>query len=299
MNVLHRESASRGSGSPRVIGFHEPVTGSCQYLCIDEETRCCALIDVVQEFNPATAATCTDHAAWALQIIAREGLNLVWILDTHPHADHFMASRWLHEQSGAPTAIGEKVVDIVEIWRDLYHLPDAFNPQRDFDRLLADGDCIMIGELPVRVMLTPGHTLGSITYVIGDAAFVHDTFMQPDAGTARADFPGGSASILYDSLMRILSLPDDSRLFIGHDYGTDERDEPSWESSVAQQRAHNIHIGGGVPTAEFVKLREERDLTLDLPDRMLHALQVNLRGGRLPEPEADGHVYFKIPANRF
>ena len=209
-----------------------------------------------------------------------------------------MASHWLHERSGAPTAIGEKVAEISQIWSDLYHLPDAFHPRSDFDKLLADGDTFMIGELPVQVMLSPGHTLGSITYVIGDAAFVHDTFMQPDSGTSRADFPGGSASILYDSLVRILTLPDDCRLFIGHDYGTAKRDEPDWESSVAEQRAHNIHIGGGVSKADYVKLREERDRTLNLPDRMLHALQVNLRGGRLPEPEADGHSYFKIPANR-
>ncbi len=299
MKVLHRESASRGPGSPRVIGFYEPDTGSCQYICIDEKTRHCALIDVVKEFQPASAKTFDRSADWALQFIEREGLELVWILDTHPHADHLMASHSLHERTGAPTAIGEKVLDIAEIWRGLYNLPDAFDPRRDFDRLLADGESFKVGELSVRVVLTPGHTLGSITYVVGDAAFVHDTFMQPDAGTSRADFPGGNAGTLYHSLMEILTLPDDCRLFVGHDYGTDDRDEPQWESSVNQQRTHNIHIGGGVSEADFVKLREERDRTLDLPDRILYALQVNLRGGRLPEPESDGHVYFKIPANRW
>lgn len=297
--MYNRESASRGSASPRVIGFHEPDTGSCQYICIDNETRECALIDVVLEFDPASAKTRSKSAEWALKTIERENLKLVWILDTHPHADHMMASHWLHEHTGAPTAIGEKVKDIAEIWRELYNLPDVFDPQSHFDKLLSDGDNFKIGKLPVRVMLTPGHTLGSITYVVGDAAFVHDTFMQPDAGTSRADFPGGSASVLYDSLMQILSLPDDCRLFIGHDYGTEEREEPSWESSVAEQRDENIHVGGGVSKEEYIKLREERDRTLDLPDRMLHVLQANLRGGRLPEPEADGHRYFKIPANRF
>ena len=148
-------------------------------------------------------------------------------------------------------------------------------------------------------MLSPGHTLGSITYIVGeDAAFVHDTFMQPDAGTSRADFPGGSASDLYDSLMAILSLPDDTRLFVGHDYGTDERPEPAWQSSVAVQRKQNIHVGGGVVKQDYVARREKRDATLSLPDRMLHALQVNLRAGALPEPEADGHRYLKIPLNR-
>ncbi len=299
MNIYNRESASRGSGSPRVIGFHEPDTGSCQYICIDDETRECALIDVVLEFDPAAAKTRSKSAEWALEKIESENLKLVWILDTHPHADHMMASHWLHEHTGAPTAIGEKVKDIAKIWRKLYHLPDAFDPQSDFDTLLSDGDSFTIGKLPVQVMLTPGHTLGSIAYVVGDAAFVHDTFMQPDAGTSRADFPGGSASELYDSLMKILSLPDDCRLFIGHDYGTEEREEPSWESTVAEQRDENIHVGGGVSKEEYIKLRKERDRTLNLPDRMLHVLQANLRGGRLPDPEADGHHYFKIPANRF
>ena len=297
--MYNRESASRGSASPRVIGFHEPDTGSCQYICIDDETRECALIDVVLEFDPASAKTRSKSAEWALKTIESENLKLVRILDTHPHADHMMASHWLHEHTGAPTAIGEKVKDIAEIWRELYNLPDAFDPQSHFDKLLSDGDSFKIGKLPVQVMLTPGHTLGSITYVVGDAAFVHDTFMQPDAGTSRADFPGGSASMLYDSLMQILSLPDDCRLFIGHDYGTEEREEPSWESSVSEQREENIHVGGGVSKEEYIKLREERDRTLDLPDRMLHVLQTNLRGGRLPDPEADGHRYFKIPANRF
>ena len=148
-------------------------------------------------------------------------------------------------------------------------------------------------------MLSPGHTLGSITYVVGDAVFAHDTFMQPDSGTARADFPGGSAAMLYDSLMAILALPDEFRIFIGHDYGAEGRDDPAWESTVAEQKASNKHLGGGVEKDDYVKVREERDATLNLPDRMLHALQVNLRGGRLPEPEADGHSYFKIPANRF
>ena len=153
--------------------------------------------------------------------------------------------------------------------------------------------------MPVSNPCTPGHTLGSITSVVGDAVFAHDTFMQPDSGTARADFPGGSAAMLYDSLMAILALPDEFRIFIGHDYGAEGRDDPAWESTVAEQKASNKHLGGGVEKDDYVKVREERDATLNLPDRMLHALQVNLRGGRLPEPEADGNSYFKIPANRF
>lgn len=297
--MLSKVSLSRGEGSPTVIGFYEPDTGSCQYIAIDEATKQAALIDVVQEFDPAHATTRFDSAAWALDYLERQGLTPSIILDTHPHADHLMAAHWLKEKTGAPMAIGEKVKDIAAIWRDLYHLPHAFDPDRDFDRLYADGETFSLGELPVKVILSPGHTLGSVTYVIGDAIFAHDTFMQPDAGTARCDFPGGSAATLYDSLMVILGHPDDSRVFIGHDYGTDARDEPAWESTVGEQRAHNKHIGGGVPKERYVEIREARDRTLPLPDRILFALQVNLRGGRLPEPEADGHSYFKIPANRF
>jgi len=176
----------------------------------------------------------------------------------------------------------------------------AFDPDRDFDRLFKDGDTFAIGTLPVRVMLSPGHTLASITYVVGaDAAFVHDTFMQPDFGTSRADFPGGSSRELYRSLQAILALPDATRLFIGHDYGTTSREGPAWESTVAEQRATNAHIGGGVSEDDYAELRDARDATLKLPDRMLYALQVNLRGGRLPDTEADGHSYFRVPANRF
>lgn len=297
--MFSKESPSRGAGSPHVVGFYDQPTGSAQYLVWDPATRKAALIDVVQDFDPRSASARHDAAAWALQQIADRGLTLDWILDTHPHADHLMASAWLKQQTGVRNAIGEKVTEIATLWEDIYNLPGAFDPAADFDHLFTDGDQFMLGQIPVRVMLSPGHTLGSITYVIGDAAFVHDTFMQPDAGTSRADFPGGSSSQLYDSLQAILSLPDDTRLFVGHDYGTDSRDQPAWESTVAQQRAENAHIGGGVGRAEFRQLRDARDATLSLPDRMLHALQVNLRAGRLPEPEADGHRYFKIPANKF
>lgn len=297
--IFHKISASHGAGSPRVVGFYEPDTGSCQYICIDEATSKCALIDVVQQFDPRSFATRLNHAQWALDYVAREGLELEWILDTHPHADHFMASAWLKKQTGVPVAIGEKTREIATLWRDIYNMPGAFPVDPDFDRLFADGDSFRIGEIDVTVMLSPGHTLGSITYVVGDAIFAHDTLMQPDAGSSRADFPGGNAGQLYDSIMAILSHPDDHRIFIGHDYGTKDREEPAWESTVGEQKAHNIHVGGGRSKDEFVRLREDRDATLSLPDRMLAALQVNLRGGNLPEPEDDGYSYFKIPANKF
>jgi glyoxylase-like metal-dependent hydrolase (beta-lactamase superfamily II) len=293
-----RESASRGAGSPRVFGVYEPDTGSVQYVAADPATNKAALIDVVWNFDPRSARTSTDAAEEVLAIVEREGLEVVWILDTHPHADHLMASAWLKERLGAPVAIGEKVRDIAALWREFYNEPDAFDPDV-FDRLLADGDSLEIGELKLEVMLSPGHTLGSVTYAVGDAAFVHDTLMHVDVGSSRCDFPGGSAKQLYASIQRILALPDDTRLFVGHDYGGPNREEPAWEATVAVHRATNVHVGCGRGEAEFVALREKRDAKLPLPDRMLHALQINLRGGRLPPPESDGHSYLRIPANRF
>ena len=291
-------SERTGPNSPRVAGFYEPDTGSIQYVAVCKATKKAALIDVVQGFDPASAATDMAPAQEVLDWVEAEGLTVEWVLDTHPHADHLMASSWLKKQTGAPNAIGEKVREIAALWRDLYQMPDL-DPASHFDRLFAAGDTFQLGDLEVRVMLSPGHTLGSITYIVGDAVFAHDTFMQPDAGTARADFPGGSAAELYDSLQAILALPDDTRVFIGHDYGTSDRDNLAWESTVAEQKAANRHIGNGVPKADYVKVRKDRDATLGLPDRMLAALQVNLRAGTLPKPEGDGQSYLKLLLNKF
>jgi glyoxylase-like metal-dependent hydrolase (beta-lactamase superfamily II) len=294
-----RTSSSRGAGSAEVTGFYEPDTGSIQYVAVDPATRRAALIDVVWNFDHRSARTSTKSADEILKFVADNDLTVDWILDTHPHADHLMAAAYLKDKLGAPQAIGEKVREIAVLWREFYNEPDAFDVDAAFDRLFADGDAFSIGDLPVSVMLSPGHTLGSITYVVGDdSAFVHDTLMYPDSGTSRADFPGGSAKELYRSLQAILSLPDETRLFVGHDYCKDGR-EPMWEATVAEHKANNIHLKGGVSEADYVKVREERDATLSLPNRMLHALQVNLRGGRVPEPEADGNSYLKIPLNRF
>ncbi len=297
--ITFRKSPSNGPASPDVAGFYEPDTGSIQYVVTDPATKAAGIIDAVWNFNPQHARTSTEAIDQILGYVEDENLDVSWILDTHPHADHFMAGAVLKERLGASQAIGEKVRDIAEIWRGVYHLPDAFDVDAAFDRLFADGDTFNIGDLAVRVILSPGHTLGSITYVVGDdAAFVHDTLMYPDSGTSRADFPGGDAAVLYRSIQQILNLPDRTRLFVGHDYCKDGR-EPAWEATVAEHKANNIHLKGGVGEAEYVKVRTERDKTLMLPDRMLYALQVNLDGGRLPEPETDGRSYFKVPANRF
>lgn len=294
-----RHSPSTGANSPDVWGIYEPDTGSIQYVCADPATKQAALIDVVWNLDPKHYRFSTGSMDQVLALVAEQGLTVAWVLDTHPHADHVMASAQLGRRTGAPTAIGDRVGDIARIWAGLYNLPQAFDPARDFDRLLAPGETIALGDLSIRVMLSPGHTLGSVTYVCGDAAFTHDTLMQPDAGTSRADFPGGDSGQLWASIQEILSLPDDTRLFVGHDYGTKDRDAPQWEATVARHRAENRHVRDGTRREDWIALRDARDATLPLPDRIMAALQINLRGGRLPPAEDDGHHYLKVPVNRF
>ncbi|WP_386683075.1 MBL fold metallo-hydrolase [Loktanella sp. R86503] len=294
-----RHSPSTGADKPDVWGIYEPDTGSIQYICADPATKKAALIDVVRNFDPASFATGTDSIDQVLDLVKKNGLVVDRILDTHPHADHVMASTLLKARTGTPNGIGEKVRDIAQLWRDIYNMPDSFDPEADFDHLFADGDQFALGNLTVQVMLSAGHTLGSVTYLCGNAAFVHDTFMQPDSGTARADFPGGSAADLWESLQAILALPADTRLFVGHDYGAAGRDAPEWEATVAEHKAHNIHVRDGTSRADYIKTRQDRDATLPLPQRMLAALQINLRAGQLPLPEGDGAAYLKIPVNKF
>ncbi|TYB87946.1 MBL fold metallo-hydrolase [Oceaniovalibus sp. ACAM 378] len=295
---LTRHSPSTGSGSPDIWGIYEADTGSVQYVMACPETKKAALIDVVLNFDPRSARTSTESAEKVLELVKEQKLELVRILDTHPHADHMLAAAWLKEQTGLPNAIGARTKKIAQLWRDYYNLPDL-DPAPHFDAFFEDGDSFDIGNLTVTVELSTGHTLGSISYFSGDAGFVHDTLMFPDSGSSRADFPGGSAAELWDSIQSILSRPDDTRLFVGHDYGKGDRKEPAWEATVAEHKAQNIHVNAKTDKATFIKTREERDATLALPDRILHALQVNLRGGVLPPKEDDGHSYFKIPANRF
>ena len=294
-----RHSPSTGEGSPDVWGIYEPDTGSIQYICADPATKQAALIDVVWNFDPKNYRFSTESMDQVLDIVREHDLKVQWVLDTHPHADHVMASAHLKERTGAPNAIGALVPEIANMWADLYNLPEAFAPSRDFDHLFEEGETFKIGELDAKVMLSPGHTLGSITYVCGDAAFVHDTLMQPDAGTSRSDFPGGGTAELWDSIQAILALPGNTRLNVGHDYGTKERKEPMWEATVDEHRAHNIHVKDGTEREAFIERRQKRDKTLALPNRILAALQINLRGGRLPAAEDDGNHYLKLPVNRF
>ncbi len=285
--------------NPVVKTFFDRPTGSLQYVFHDPQTMKGAIVDPVWNFYPEAGAVTTESADEILDYVAQTGIEIAWILDTHPHADHFSAAPYLGEKLGAPRGIGEKAVGVQKLWKKLYNLGDDFPTDgRQWDRLFADGAEFMVGTIPVKVMFSPGHTLASITYVAGDAAFVHDTLMAPQSGTSRADFPGGSSEALWSSIRALLELPGDTRLFVGHDYPEDG-DDPAPAATVSEHRAQNIHVSDGISKAAFIETRDARDSTLPLPARMLAALQVNIRGGRLPEPEADGYSYLRLPIGKF
>jgi len=285
--------------SPTVRAFFDRATGSLQYVFHCAKTRKAAIVDPVWNYDPAAGAVSTQSADEILDYVRSEDLEVVWLLDTHPHADHFTAARYLADKLNAPTAIGEKVTGVQDLWKGLYNLGDDIATDgSQWDRLFADGDEFRVGDIPVRVMFSPGHTMASITYVAGDAAFVHDTLMMPESGTSRSDFPGGSTEELWNSLRAILELPERTRLYIGHDYPADGA-APDYMATVAEHRLRNRHIKDGIGKAEFIAMRQSRDETLPLPDRMLAALQVNIRGGRLPPGESDGHSYLRIPVGKF
>jgi glyoxylase-like metal-dependent hydrolase (beta-lactamase superfamily II) len=280
---------------PDVKGFYESRTSSIQYVVSDPITGRSAIIDPVLDFDEKSGASATRSADMILDYVHQNGLTVEWILDTHPHADHFSAARYLSEKTRAPTGIGEHVVRVQALWKQIYNWPAFRADGSQWNRLFKDGERFRIGQLDIEVVFSPGHTLASITYVIGDAAFIHDTIFMPDSGTARADFPGGNASVLWTSIQRILSLPDETRLFTGHDYRPGGR-EARWESTVAEQKQSNLHLANK-NEAEFVSLRNARDKMLPMPKLILHALQVNMAGGRLPDPEANGTRYLKFPLN--
>lgn len=280
---------------PHVKGFFDPCTSSIQYVVSDPDTGKCAIIDPVLDFDEKSGATSTRNADAILTYISEKGLTVEWILDTHPHADHFSAAHYLQRKIGAPMAIGEHVAKVHRIWKDIYNWPDIRSEGPYWDRFFAEGEAFQLGSINTRILYSPGHTLASITYLIGNAAFVHDTMFMPDGGTARADFPGGDARTLWRSIQDILALPEGTRLFTGHDYQPAGR-TPRWESTVGEQKHLNHHIAGSTEQ-QFVALREARDRTLPMPKLILHALQVNLRGGRLPDPEGNGRRYLKFPLN--
>jgi glyoxylase-like metal-dependent hydrolase (beta-lactamase superfamily II) len=291
------DTSSSSRGGPDVTGFFDPRTFSIQYVAADPATGRCAIVDPILDYDEKSGATSTESADTLLRHVREHDLRVEWILDTHPHADHFSAAHYLQEKTGAPTAIGAKVVEMQRLWRKLYNLPPSFHTDgSQWDRLFADGETFRVGEIEAKVMLSPGHTLASISYVIGDAAFVHDTLFMPDSGTARTDFPGGNPRQLWQSIQALLRLPEETRVFTGHDYQPDGR-APLWESTVGEQKRRNTHLAKAKDEDAFAELRSSRDKTLPMPKLILHALQVNIAGGRLPPPEDDGRRYLKIPLN--
>lgn len=283
---------------PDIAAFFDPRTWSVQYVVSDPETRQCAIIDPVLDFDEKSGSTATRNADLLLDHVRDQDLDLQWILDTHPHADHFSAASYLKSVTGAPTAIAARIVGVQKLWSDIYDWPELATDGSQWDRLFEDGETFRIGGLDTTVMHSPGHTLASITYVAGDAAFVHDTIFMPDGGTARADFPGGNANALWSSIQRIMALGDETRLFTGHDYQPGGR-EPRWESTVGEQRAKNIHLARYLNEDEFVAFRNGRDSTLPMPKLILHALQININGGRLPEASPAGKRYLRFPVDAF
>jgi glyoxylase-like metal-dependent hydrolase (beta-lactamase superfamily II) len=284
---------------PDVTGFFHQPTFSVSYLVADPATGRAALIDTVLDYDHKAGRISTGFADEIVAAVRARNLSVDWVLETHVHADHLTAAPHVRAALGGSMALGSQVTVIQSYFKTFFNAGADFVPDgRQFDRLFADGDSFRIGSLDVRVMHTPGHTPACICYVVGDAVFVGDTLFMPDYGTARCDFPGGSARTLYRSIQRILSLPPETRVFTAHDYGPDGR-AFAWESSVAEQRARNKHVGGGVGEDEFVARREARDKELDAPNLILPALQVNMRAGALPPPEDNGTVYLKIPLNKF
>lgn len=281
-----------------IQGFFDTTTNTVSYVLSDPATGRCAIIDPVWDFDPKSGRTSTESVETVAEYVRRRGFGVELILETHAHADHLSASQYLKAEYGAPVAIGGRIVEVQKIFKSVFNLGDEFRADgSQFDRLLADGERFQIGELEVRAMHTPGHTPACMTYVCGAAAFVGDTLFMPDYGTARADFPGGDAATLFRSIRRVFELPDDTTLYLCHDYLPDGREEYAWQTTVAEQRRHNKHVHEGVAEADFVRMRQARDLTLGMPTLILPAVQVNIRAGRLPPPESNDVAYLKIPVN--
>jgi len=284
---------------PEISSFFDTATNSVSYVIRDPNGSACAIVDSVLGFDYASGWTDTGFADRIISHVKEHGLRVEWLLETHVHADHLSAAPYLQEKLGGKIGIGRNITVIQDTFGKIFNEGTEF--QRDgsqFDALFSDGDAFQIGQLRCDVLHTPGHTPACLTYVIGDAAFVGDTLFMPDFGTARCDFPGGSADAMFDSVQRILALPDETRIFVGHDYGAEGRDDFAWESTVGEQKATNVHVGAGKTRADFVDLRISRDATLGMPQLIIPSLQVNMRAGHMPSEDDQGDVFLKLPVNK-
>ncbi|MEQ8293816.1 MAG: MBL fold metallo-hydrolase [Roseovarius sp.] len=285
--------------SPDVTAFFDDATNTISYVLRDPAGRACAIIDSVLDFDYASGRTDTRSADRIVAHVEAEGFEVQWLLETHVHADHLSAAPYLQERLGGKIGIGEKIREVQDTFGKVFNEGTEF--QRDgsqFDRLFTEGDSFHLGQMRGDVLQTPGHTPACLTYVVGDAAFVGDTLFMPDFGTARCDFPGGSSEALYASIQKILSLPEETRIFVGHDYKAPGRDEYAWESTVGEQKAKNVHVGEGRDRDSFVKMRNERDATLAMPKLIIPSLQINMRAGRMPPADDKGDVFLKVPLNK-
>ncbi len=284
---------------PEVIGFFDEKTNAASYILQDPSSNNCAIIDSVLDFDVVSGSIKTTFADKMAEEIESRNLNVEWVIETHVHADHLSAAPYLAKKFAANIAIGSNIDKVQKLFGKIFNAGTEFQMDgSQFDRLFDDNDKFEVGNMPVKVIHTPGHTPACVTYLVGDSAFIGDTLFMPDFGTARADFPGGSASDLYNSIQKILSLPQETRLFLCHDYKAPGREDFCWQSTVAEQRADNIHVGGGKTEEEFVKFRVDRDEKLGMPKLIIPSIQVNMRAGNLPPKEDDGEHYLKIPINR-
>ena len=283
---------------PSIAGFFDEATNTVSYVVHDPKTGEAAIIDSVLDFDAASGRTANGSADRMIEYVTSNNLKVTWLIETHAHADHISAAPYLQERLGGKLAIGCDIIRVQEVFGKLFNAGTDF--ERDgsqFDKLFEDGETFRIGELEGIALHVPGHTPADMAFIVGDAAFVGDTIFMPDFGTARADFPGGDAGQLFRSIRRLLSLPDETRLFLCHDYKAPGRDEYAWETTVKQQREENVHVKDGVTEQDFVAMRTDRDKTLSMPKLIMPSVQVNIRGGRLPDPEENGVSYIKIPVN--
>ena len=284
---------------PDITAFFDEATNTISYIVCDPNGSACAVIDSVLDFDFASGRTDTRSADKLINFIKENKLDVQWLLESHVHADHLSAAPYIQMEVGGKIGIGSHITDVQETFGKIFNEGTEF--QRDgsqFDKLFVEGDTFHIGQLRGDVLHTPGHTPACMTYVISDAAFVGDTLFMPDFGTARCDFPGGSSENLFSSIQKILSLPDATRIFVGHDYKAPGREHYAWETSVGEQKTKNIHIKSGKSKEDFVKLRDERDAKLDMPQLIVPSLQINMRAGNMPEPDEQGDVFLKVPINK-
>jgi glyoxylase-like metal-dependent hydrolase (beta-lactamase superfamily II) len=280
---------------PDVKAFFDDATFTVSYVVSDPQTNRAVIIDPVLDYEANSGRTTTASADELIAYTKESGLQVDWVLETHVHADHLSGAPHIHGQLGGTTAIGAKVTAVQDVFKGIFNIEELSVDGSQFDHLFSDGDTFKVGNIDARVMATPGHTPACVTYIIGDSAFVGDTLFMPDFGTARTDFPGGSAEQLYASIQKILALPDDTRLFMCHDYKAPGRDVFAWETSVEEQRENNVHINKDVSEADFVLMREGRDSQLGMPKLLLPSIQVNIRAGEMPTAEDNGIRYLKIP----